>query len=62
MAMGGFCKNARRQRIILQYQGRLQKTTIGNCQGILKVIQHALMIANFTTDWPALLEINRNLQ
>jgi hypothetical protein len=38
-----------------------KKTTISDHQGMLKVIQHALTIANFTTDRPALLEINRKI-
>jgi hypothetical protein len=38
-----------------------KKTTIGNCQGILNVIQHALTIANFVIDDPALLEINHKI-
>jgi hypothetical protein len=38
-----------------------KKTTISDHQGMLKVIQHALTIANLTTDQPALLEINRKI-
>jgi hypothetical protein len=35
-----------------------KKTTIGYCQGMLNVIQHALMIKNFAIDHPVPLEIN----
>jgi hypothetical protein len=37
------------------------KKTIGNCQGMLNVIQHALRIADFAVDYPALLEINHKI-
>jgi hypothetical protein len=44
--------------LLCSNSGGYKKTTIGNCQGMLNVIQHALMIANFAIDQPALLEIN----
>jgi hypothetical protein len=39
--------------------GDNKKTTIGNCQGMLNVIQHALTMPILQIDYPALLEINR---
>ncbi len=36
---------------------RYKKTKKGDCQGMLKVIQHALTIANFLSDCPAQLGI-----
>ncbi len=44
-----------------QITAATKKTTIGDHQGMLKVIQHARTIADFTTDRPALLEINRKI-
>jgi hypothetical protein len=41
--------------------GSYKKTTIGNFQGMLNVIQHALTIADFAIDQLALLEINRKI-
>jgi hypothetical protein len=38
-----------------------KKTTIGNCQGMFNVIKHALTIANYVIEQPALLEINRKI-
>ncbi len=57
MVIGGFCKNAC-QQCIITISGAATKKKIGDHQGMLKVIQHALTIANFTIDQPALLEIN----
>jgi hypothetical protein len=41
--------------------GSYKITTIGNQQGMLNVIQHALTIANFAIDYPVLLEINHKI-
>jgi hypothetical protein len=38
-----------------------KKTTIGDRQGMLNVIRHALTICSFVIDYPALLEINRKI-
>ncbi len=42
-------------------QGLQKKQQNDDHQGMSKAIQHALTIANFTIDRPALLEINRKI-
>jgi hypothetical protein len=51
--------------LVYYYCARAQrlkkKLQNGNRQGMSKAIQHALTIAHFTIDRPALLEINRKI-